>query len=81
MILKLRTDDGQHVASWRITADAELTPEFLQPLLDAIARQRRIEALRESDAPNAAWEAITAEFDAVDEVLDNWDKGAEWTRP
>lgn len=81
MIIKLRTDDGRHLGAWRVPAEAELTPELLKPLLDALAHQRKLEALRASDAPNAVFEAIMAEFEAEDEMLENWDKGAEWTRP
>jgi hypothetical protein len=73
MRLTLESDDGAYLAAWKVTDEAKLTPEFLQPLIDAITRHRRIAALKASDEPNAAWEAIQAEFDAVDELLDNWD--------
>jgi hypothetical protein len=80
MILKLRTDDGQFLGNWRVTAEApeEITPEFLQPLADAINRHRHIERLKASGGGEAYLDAWMLEIEAEEEMLDNWDKSAKW---
>ena len=83
MILKLRTDDGRHLAAWKITADApeQITAEFMQPIIDTINRNLLIAQLKKSGAPNAQLEAWLLETKAIDQTLDEWDGGAKWNRP
>ena len=59
MILKLRTDDGRHLAVWKITADApeQITPAFMQPIIDTINRNLLIAQLKRSGAPNSQLQA------------------------
>lgn len=54
MILKLRTDDGRHLAVWKITADApeQITAAFMQPIIDTINRNLLIRKLKLSGVSN-----------------------------
>ena len=83
MILKLRTDDGRHLAMWKITADApeQITPAFMQPIIDTINRNLLIKKLKLSGVSNDQLKAWLLEAQGEDGTLDAWDNGAEWTRP
>ena len=69
MILKLRTDDGRHVADWRITADApeQITAEFLQPIIDTINRNLLIKKLKTSGVSNDRLRGLLLEVGADEE--------------
>ena len=80
MIIKLRTDDGRHLASWKISADApeQITSEFMQPIVDTINRNLLIRKLKMSGVSNDQLKAWLLEAQGEDATLDAWDDGAEW---
>jgi hypothetical protein len=69
MILKLRTDDGRHLADWRISADApdQITAEFLQPVIDIINRNLLIKKLKLSGVSNDQLQALLLEVGTDEE--------------